>query len=257
MLPKLFQTLRIKRAFARPQPDRPIAVIGDVHGCHDLLQRLLKQIPQDAQIILVGDYIDRGPNSAEVLRFLQASPDLICLKGNHEDMLLQFLDAPAQTLTNKGQRWIKYGGGQTLTSFGLTLAPLTTSQAIQGQNTRDAAFLECRNALIETMGTDLIDWLKSRPVSYRCGNIFIAHAGGHPKVRLDQQDPQHLVWGHPEFTRSRRRDGIWVAHGHVIHDQPTATAGRIAVDTGAYATGVLSAAYIATGADIHFLQATG
>ncbi len=247
MLSKLFHRFQAQRAFLPPQPDRSLAVIGDLHGCYDLLQKMLEQIPQETQIVLVGDYIDRGPNSAQVLRFLHASPNLICLKGNHEDMLLRFLEAP----TREGTRWLKHGGTQTLASFGLKLSQFTGVKKTQAE-----ALLECRNALTKEMGAELVNWLKSLPTSHFNGNIFIAHAGAHPQVRLDRQDPRHLIWGHPKFNQLRRRDGIWVAHGHVIQDRPAAAAGCIAIDTGAYATGVLSAAYIGANENLRFLQVT-
>lgn len=242
MIENFLQKLRGGPKFLAPCPERPLAVIGDVHGCHDLLIRLIEQLPQGAQIVLVGDYIDRGEQSAQVLRYLQQRQDLVCLRGNHEDMLLQFLWVPERY----GPRWLQYGGLQTLAAFRIPAVTL---------NMDKKAFIACRDALVAEMGEDLIAWLQRLPTSYQSGNVFVAHAGAHPKIPLAYQDPAHLVWGHPEFKATCRDDGIWVAYGHVIQDKASAACGRIAVDTGAYATGVLTAAYIAPGKPLQFISA--
>ena len=99
-------------------PDRPLAVIGDVHGRDALLGRLLGTIAErapEAQVVLVGDLIDRGEQSAEVLRRVAGRGDLVCVRGNHEAMCLEFLDDPEAY----GPRWLFNGGLQTLASFGV------------------------------------------------------------------------------------------------------------------------------------------
>lgn len=113
--PSLLRSFRRRVPFATPAPAEPVCVIGDVHGCFALLEQLLAQLPADHRIILAGDYIDRGVDSAQVLRFLQAQPGLTCLMGNHEDMLLRFLQDPER----EGPRWIRNGGQETLQSFGI------------------------------------------------------------------------------------------------------------------------------------------
>ncbi|SCZ71922.1 serine/threonine protein phosphatase 1 [Epibacterium ulvae] len=227
--------------FPDPRPTEPIALIGDVHGCFDLLQRLLDQIPEGTKTILIGDYIDRGEKSAQVLRFLLSRPDLICLKGNHEDMLLRFLQDP-----ERGHTWLHHGGLQTLASFNISLHKQTLGPE---------ALLTCRSQLEAKMGDRLIAWLKALPAFYSSGNVFAAHAGAHPDVTLEDQEPNHLIWGHPTFETRQRQDETWVVYGHIIQPHPSATHGRIAIDTGAYATGTLTAAYLEPGSSPRFITA--
>lgn len=215
-------------------PESGFHAVGDIHGRIDLLDQVLRDLPTDLPIICVGDYIDRGDHSAEVLRRLIARPDILCLRGNHEDMLLSFLDAPQ----DKGTRWIRYGGLQTLASFGVT----GISQSTSGIDLKIAA-----DALRRAMGPELIDWLRMLPLMHQTGNVTVVHAGADPSKPLDQQEHRTLTWGHADFLSKPRRDGQWVVHGHTIVDQANVTDGRIAVDTGAYATGKLSVARITPG----------
>lgn len=230
MLSRILNTFRRTAPFPVPAPDGPFRAIGDVHGCADLLDRALAR-PFRGQTICVGDYVDRGEHSAGVLRLLQARPDVICLSGNHEAMMLEFLDTPAEA----GPRWLRNGGLQTLGSFGV--AGVTERS--------DATTLRAaRDTLADAMGADLITWLRHLPTRWQSGNVAVVHAGADPRIPLQEQAVSHLHWGHPEFARTPRADGIWVVHGHTIVDTPTATAGRIAIDTGAYATGCLTMARV-------------
>jgi serine/threonine protein phosphatase 1 len=215
-------------------PVTPFYVIGDIHGRADLLNRALNQLPPSGPIICVGDYVDRGENSAEVLRLLHDRSDIQCLKGNHEEMLLKFLEDPE----SQGSRWLRYGGLQTLASFGVS-GVTETSDSYR--------FLEARDALAAAMGSELINWIRALPLSFSSGNIVVVHAAADPKTAPQDQQQRHLLWGHPEFEKTPRQDGIWIVHGHTIVDSATASNGRIAIDTGAYATGKLTIAKI--GAD--------
>lgn len=246
----------IKAAKAPPagplMPETEVVVVGDIHGCADLLEQILAQIteaaPPTAHLVCVGDYVDRGEDSAEVLRAIQAlqraAPEgqVVCLMGNHEKMLLDFCEAPEEF----GPRWTRHGGAQTLASFDVAMGP---------PEGRDWQVL--RDALRAAMGADLEDWLRALPTIWQSGNLVVTHAGADPHVPIDEQAVQGLLWGGAGFYDTPRRDGIWVAHGHVIVEVPKAAKGRIAVDTGAYATGRLTAAVIAPemeAADIVFLQ---
>lgn len=256
MLSSLLQKLRLQKSgpqksgpqasgmpagFAAPAPGEPLCVIGDVHGCLDLLERMLAQVPQGHRIVLAGDYTGRGEQSAEVLRCLSARPDLTCLKGNHEDMLLRFLRDPGR----EGGRWIRNGGLQTLASFGVPgVRPQMRAEELRA----------CRDHLQERMGAALINWLAGLEASLLSGNVLAAHAGADPQIAADRQAEEVLMWGHPAFLGTPRRDGVWVVHGHTIVDHPAAAQGRIAIDTGAYASGVLSAVCLGSGA-VRFLQA--
>jgi len=122
MIKSIFRRLLTPVRLPDPAPEQPLTIIGDVHGRADLLDQALAAA-SGSQTILVGDYIDRGEKSAQVLRQLTENPNLVCLMGNHEDMLLQFLDDP----NRHGQRWLRFGGLQTLASFGIAGAIQTSN----------------------------------------------------------------------------------------------------------------------------------
>jgi len=229
-----------------PQADTPFSVVGDLHGCAALMDKLLSRLPgaDEAHLVFVGDYIDRGDDSAGVLRRLAdlraAHGDrVICLKGNHEDMLLKFLDDPEE----RGQRFLRYGGLQTLASF-----------SIGGVSERSTGMelVTARNRLRDAMGSERISLLKGLQLQWSSGNITVVHAAADPDLPMDEQDSRTLMWGHPDFLKQARSDGTWIAHGHTIIDSATIAGGRIAVDTGAYATGRLSAVH-AGGSDIRVI----
>ncbi len=224
-----------KLGFLRPEstivPERPIQVIGDIHGRIDLLDKLLEVLDPSLPIVCVGDYVDRGEGSAEVLHRLRDRSDIICLMGNHEAMMLDFLADP----NNNGSVWLRNGGLQTLASFGVSGLTETT----KGEPVQAAAV-----ALRFAMGDPLIEWIQRLPFSYVSGNVAVVHAAADPNAAVEHQSARHLLWGHPAFLSSRRRDGVWVVHGHTIVDAPHITKSRIPIDTGAYATGRLTAAVI-------------
>ena len=247
-----------------PLPDRPLYVIGDIHGRADLLQELFDLIDADQQdsgleqplAVFVGDYIDRGPDSRRVLQTLQAMQrnladdaqaegEMLCLMGNHERMMLDFLDAPQEI----GPRWLRNGGVATLDSFGIDGVPEDPPPEVL-----DAA----RDALAEALGdgTDagLAAWIRAMPLIAQSGDVAIAHAACDPDRPIDAQLPATLLWGHPEFLSRSRRDGIWVAHGHTVVSTPTVAQRRIATDTGAYFSDRLTAAILAPGAPVRFLS---
>ena len=118
------------------------------------------------------------------------------------------------------------------------------------------ALTRCRDALLAEMGGELTDFLNKLLPCYLSGNILVSHAGANPSVAPEYQNPSDLAWGHPDFDKTPRKDGVWVAYGHVIQDRPRVSRGRIAIDTGAYATGTLSAAYLAQDAEPVFISAT-
>lgn len=210
--------------------------IGDIHGRLDLLQTLLTALDQDVPLVFLGDYIDRGNYSAQVLRHLlhlSLTPDrkVVCLKGNHEEMLLGFLDHPQE----RQRIWMHNGGTQTLASFGLI-------------NTSDLAADAVAEQLRDAMGEPLLDWIRDRPLIWTSGNITAVHAALDPQKPLDEQAAQTCLWGHPDFTEKSRKDGQWIVHGHTIVDEPRVRGDVIAIDTGAFATDQLTAAEVSDGA---------
>ena len=203
--------------------------MGDIHGRADLLSRVLAK--PGSPLICVGDYIDRGPESADVLRMLAEHPDAICLMGNHEEMLLSFLHDPARY----GPRWLRHGGDQTVASFGL--------RKPSGTLTADA-FANLKDDLCAVMGQDLIDWLRGLPSFWRLGNVAVVHAAADPARALDAQTAGALRWGHPAFPNTARRDGVWIVHGHVVVPAPRIRSKVVSIDTGAWATDRLTVAHI-------------
>ena len=221
-----------------PAPVVPFHAIGDVHGRLDLLSPLLRRIARrgaDDPIVILGDMIDRGPDSAGVLRMLYhwRHQNLVCLAGNHEAMMLGFLDDPVRNAA----MWLRNGGIETLQSFGIAPPELTARGAAS----------DCAHELAQALGP-LQDWLRGLPLRWSSGNVVAVHAALDPARPPGMQDEKTLLWGHPRCASTPRRDGLWVVHGHVVQDAPSAKEGRISLDTGAWHTGRLSAARIAAGA---------
>lgn len=223
------------QGFAPIAPDAPFLAVGDLHGRLDLLEAALGRISgadHDLPLVFVGDYVDRGPDSAGVLRRLldlqntRAAP-VICLSGNHEQMMLGFLETPHRHY----RLWLRNGGDATLQSFGVPQP---------GSGATEAEVDALRTRFADAIGAQMQIWLRSLPQIWQSGNVWATHAGADPMVDLQSQDPHALVWGHPDFRRQPRTDGQWVLHGHTIVPSVHCQDGRIAIDTGAYRTGHLS-----------------
>ena len=215
-----------------------------------LADRLFAQIEaanREWHIVFVGDYIDRGEESSEVLSVLQllvrSQPErIICLKGNHEQMMLNFLNNPVE----HGAKWLNFGGLQTLASFGL-----------RGNITAEASgeqMLAVAQDLRRLLPAGLVDWMGSLPLVFQSGNVCVVHAGANPALPIAEQTEATLLWGHPNFTKIPRGDSIWIVHGHTIVRQATVKSGRIAIDTGAVFSGQLTAAVIYTDGVIDFVS---
>lgn len=253
MIGRFFARRRERSAaggFDPPAPERPLCVVGDIHGRADLLSRLLHRLePERAasfgQLVFVGDYVDRGPHSRDVLLRLRelclgAPGDVVCLGGNHERMMLDFIDDPV----GAGVRWLRNGGVQTLASCSIDgIAELSPP----------AALVEAAARLADALGPDLLSWLRALPLHLESGNVHVVHAGADPAVRMSDQDPQTLIWGHAKFASVDRSDGQWVVHGHTIVTEPMVMRGRISVDTGAWYSERLTAARIAAG-EVRFVS---
>ncbi|MEM8958739.1 MAG: metallophosphoesterase [Pseudomonadota bacterium] len=233
-------------AFPPPRPDTPVEIVGDLHGCAHLFDALPAPEPGCPRIF-VGDIVDRGPDSRGVVERVRAHEEAgqgTCLMGNHEAMMLGFLDDPVA----KGQLWLRNGGLETLLSFGVAPDALRAEGEI---------LLAARDAFREALGPGTEAWLRARPLMWQSGNLVVTHAGADPAAGITDQPARALLWGHPDFTRVPRQDGIWIARGHIIVDAPAAESGRIAVDTGAFATGRLSMARVTPEGEIRFLTVTG
>lgn len=224
--------------------------IGDIHGRVDLLDRLLEQIQADATrdptlsntLIFLGDYVDRGLDSAPVLERLSQGPPpgfgAIHLLGNHEETVLQFLrDAEA------GARWLKFGGQATLLSYGIRRPP----------GLAEAAWLfHAQQELRRTLPPTHLAFLRRLRRYVTVGGYLFVHAGIRPNVPLDAQENDDLLWIRDDFLTSKEDHGWVVVHGHSITDEPDERPNRIGIDTGAYASGRLTA-LVLEGAERRYL----
>ena len=231
---RLFET---KKLIAPSVPSGTrIYAIGDVHGRLDLLNDLEQQIirdletaPADVLTIFLGDYVDRGPDSAGVLERLSADDfctPICALRGNHEEVFLQFL-SDASVLGS----WRKFGGLETLHSYGVNVA-----DAMRG-----AGFGRAQETLIETLPRDHQQFLEKTRLSVTVGDYFFCHAGAKPGVELQSQTAQALLWIRDEFLQFEGAFGKIVIHGHSPNAGPEIKKNRINIDTGAYASSVLTA----------------
>jgi serine/threonine protein phosphatase 1 len=220
-----------------------IYAVGDVHGHADLLIGMIAKIQAHAahlppstrtEVVMLGDYIDRGPQSAQVLDLLSLGMGpylrLRCLRGNHEAMMMAALQDPYCPLV---ERWLENGGVETLASYGL-----------RGDQ---VALLD---RVLPSLHRRFLDTLAS---SYHCGGYFFAHAGVDPRRPLTAQREEALMWMREPFLSHQGDFGSVVVHGHTIVDAPQALPNRIAVDTGAYRSLRLSCVVL-YGEQVSFLQ---
>lgn len=224
------------------RPERPFYAIGDIHGCFEPMQAALARIDDDIEVlglgdpavVFLGDYVDRGPYSAEVLEFVMqlclSEPDAaIALMGNHERMMLDFLDKPKSA----GPRWLKYGGQETLESYGITGVDAAASEE---------ALYEACEELWDAMPEGMEPWLRALPLRWSSGNLHCVHAALDPQRSPLQQSQDVMLWGCESFMNTARTDGNWVIHGHTVVDKPVWENSRVSIDTGCYFTGELTAA---------------
>jgi serine/threonine protein phosphatase 1 len=225
--------------------------IGDVHGRDDLLAELLVKIDEDSSargrakriLVFLGDLIDRGPSSAEVVeRLRRFRPDgtrLVFLAGNHEEVLLRILDGEAALVPD----WLRFGGGECLKSYGVDaerLRRMSPSRAIA----------TVRSAI----PVEHAEFLRGFDDTFRAGDYLFVHAGIRPGVPLGEQARADLRWIREPFLSDSAEHGFVVVHGHTIRQQVESRSNRIGIDTGAYRFGVLTALGL-HGADRWHLQA--
>lgn len=226
-----------------------------MHGRADLLRPLVDAIRSDLDrtdaarkvIVFLGDYVDRGRDSRgvfDLLVDLSASGGLETrfVRGNHEDRMEAFLDDPSL-----GPAWCEYGGREALTSYGVAPPRMRTDAA---------AWADAARALREALPEAHARLLSGRTFSVEIGDYFFAHAGVRPGVPLDAQSPDDLMWIRQPFLDHPRALEKVVVHGHTPSASIVSNDRRIGVDTGAYATDVLSAVRL-EGEGRAFLQAVG
>mgnify|MGYP004704336383 CR=1 FL=1 len=198
-----------------------ILAIGDIHGCNGLLKRLLDQIriePLADTLICIGDYLDRGPEVRGVIDTLlelkETGANLICLKGNHESMFLNYY------LEGKDEGLFLINGGQsTLDSYGISRDDARNGRGFPENHLR---------------------FLTSLPLSHEAGEYFFVHAGLRPGIALTDQSPEDLLWIRYEFIDSDWDFGRTVVFGHTSLSQPLLEKNKIGIDTGAVYGGRLT-----------------
>lgn len=254
MLSRLFSQ-RDARPPSRTPPDCVIWAVGDIHGRSDLADRLIQAIRADLSatsakrkvVVCLGDYVDRGLDSKGVLNQLcnlEADPALEVhfIKGNHEERMEAFMDDPAV-----GPSWCDYGGRDTLVSYGVT-PPVMRGDV--------AGWTEAARALSDALPEPHKALLARQELSVTIGDYFFCHAGVRPGVPLPAQAPEDLMWIRQPFLDHPAPSDKVIVHGHTPIETVVSDGRRIGVDTGAYATNILSAVRL-EGETRVLLQATG
>lgn len=228
---------------------RRLYCIGDIHGRADLLEQLHCLIKADAKsyggvkrLLYLGDYIDRGEDSKRVVDILLELPlpgfDSIYLLGNHEQALLDFLLDP-----NAMASWLGFGGFATLQSYGVEAGLYSSRQTLEAM----------RDELEEKLPHSHREFYENCILCHAEGSYYFVHAGIRPGIALDNQRFEDQLWIREAFTASRENHGAIIVHGHSISDPAELLPNRIGIDTGAFATGVLTA-LVLEGSDQRLLQ---
>ncbi|MCP1548222.1 MULTISPECIES: metallophosphoesterase family protein [Methylorubrum] len=211
--------------------------IGDIHGCADLLDRLLERIEAHAggcarKLVFLGDYIDRGPDSARVIETLRRlqwrePEDVVCLMGNHEEMLLKSLREPGAL-----DHWVYNGGAETLTSFDVS-GP-------------------------EELPGEMLDWIEALPTLHEDAQRWYVHAGFRPEGEVPDPDLHNRLWIREPFLSEDHDFGRHVVHGHTPQTRggPDCRRFRTNLDTGAVYGNALTAGVFsqAQGPAVEFLR---
>ncbi len=236
MLRKFLKS-REKPGHSVPAGERVYA-IGDLHGCDDLLAQLLDRIADDdssrgparTTLIFLGDLVDRGPASAQVVERLRllalARPDTRFLKGNHEEIFLGAVEGEPKAL----RLFCRIGGRETVLSYGL-----------DGDRYDRLDYEEFARELKQLVPRDHTEFLESFEDMIVIGDYVFVHAGIRPGVELEEQRSQDLRWIRDPFLDHDKPLGKMVVHGHTITPEIDRRPHRIGVDTGAYTSGQLSA----------------
>jgi serine/threonine protein phosphatase 1 len=237
-LPFMFRLLRQRRSRKKPRLPEGIRIyaFGDIHGRSDLLQNMLTVIDEDLARnpigrpleVFLGDYVDRGPDSANTLNLLierSRYRETVFLKGNHEAFLLEVLRDPT-----KLEEWRRFGGLETLMSYGIqpSINPDVAEQ------------IQLIKELHEVMPRDHLRFLQALKPLFVCGDFLFVHAGVRFGIPLNEQREADLLWIRNEFLDSDENFDKFIVHGHTPVHEPDLRRNRINIDTGAYATGNLT-----------------
>jgi serine/threonine protein phosphatase 1 len=233
-----WNVLKSTRPVSKPRlpSGRRIYAVGDVHGRADLLAELLARIDQDLRArpttgaieVLLGDYIDRGSSSRQVIDMLIARRrrrNLMLLMGNHEAFVLRVLRNPRLL-----SQWTNIGGLNTVLSYGVTPPCRRDSKSDR----------DLTAAFVASLPESHRRFLQGLALSFCCGDFFFVHAGVRPGIPLREQSQHDLLWIRDEFLLHEDGFGKIVVHGHTPTQEPDVRPNRINIDTGAYATGRLT-----------------
>ncbi|MGP9813771.1 metallophosphoesterase family protein [Rhodopseudomonas sp. NSM] len=229
------QTTQISGAASTPPATR-IYAVGDIHGRADLLAEIADLIDDDqrrrpvrhAIEVYLGDYIDRGPDSRAAIDILcrrLVRKRAICLRGNHEELMENFLRDPRAL-----QRWLQLGGLNTLASY--QLSPASKPEKIDADALREQfmrVFPRAHQLFLACLRT-----------SFHCGDYLFVHAGIRPGVPVALQDPADLMWIRNDFLDWPHMHEAVIVHGHTPVPHPDIRPNRINIDTGAWKSGVLT-----------------
>lgn len=225
---------------AAPRPQVPAGeryyVIGDIHGRCDLLDELIVAIEEDDQrlgeadttVVLLGDLVDRGPESARVIETARQWGErrkLRYIAGNHEEMFLE-----AFTDKEMLRHFLKHGGKETVLSYG-----------IKKKRYNELTMKELQSELHELVPKKHRKFLAAMEDIVVAGDYVFVHAGINPKHSLEDQKASDLRWIRDRFLKHRDPFSHVVVHGHTIFDDVEHTEFRIGIDTGAFRTGTLTA----------------
>lgn len=250
----------LTKIFRKPQkphvsphvPDKQrIYAIGDIHGRADLLSQLHEKIRIDAElyegkktIVYLGDYVDRGEQSKQVIDILISEPlenfESIHLKGNHEQAMMDFIEYPGAAAA-----WLSFGGREALSSYGIPLAYIPSMNEVG----------EIAQKLSDKLPDSHRELMTNALPSWQCGSYYFVHAGIRPGVDLDEQTIEDKLWIRDDFLGSTLSHGTIVVHGHSITMVPEFLPNRIGIDTGAFSTGVLTCLILEN--DEHRILQTG
>lgn len=244
------------RRAAKPMEPRPridltaegytaIYALSDIHGCYDALIEAERCVIADARtipgrklLLFLGDYVDRGPRSNEVLQHLCEPPpagfDRYILCGNHDDVFLKFLKDP-----RANSHWLEFGAFQTLASYGVDAEYLLFQEG--------RSIEELGEAVLQAIPPAHVELLRSLPIAITFGPLLFVHAGIRPAIPLAEQTDEDLIWIRDPFLSEGPQLPMLVVHGHTPVSRPVFGNQRIGIDTAAAMGGSLTVLKIAGG----------
>ncbi len=233
-LRKMFSGKEAKKRTSVPSGER-VYVIGDIHGRFDLFEGLIKAIEDDDKaasaakttVILLGDLIDRGPESAGVIKLAKLwreYRDIRFLAGNHEEMFLESFD-DKEVL----RHFLKHGGRETILSYGVTK-----------EEFNNASTKELQKIMLQKVPREDREFLAQFEDMIAIGDYLFVHAGINPNKPLEEQKPRELRWIREPFLKHKEKHSHVVVHGHTITEEIDERKNRIGIDTGAYRFGRLT-----------------